>query len=372
MLFGLAMPGKYRRRPPPATRWRGARVVPYILAVPADPSPPRILALRFSSIGDVVLTTPLLRALRARHPEARITFVTKRAMAPLVADHPALNEVLVLEPGGSLPGLAAALRERNFSHLLDLHGTLRARLVRLLVPGRWRGFNHRRRERAVLIRSKRDIYPEHRPVAERYFEAAEGLDVRPDGGPAEFYVAPAAAAVAAAWLAETALASNRPLAVLAPGAAHFTKRWPVEGWVALAQQLVKDGYDLALAGGAEDVQLCQVVAGLAGSRAAVAAGRFGLQETGALLRRAAVSISGDTGVMHMATASGTAVVALMGPTVRPFGFFPYQARAMVLERDLDCRPCSAHGGARCPLGHHRCLRDIAPAEVAAAARSLGP
>jgi heptosyltransferase-2 len=338
--------------------------------VPADPAPPRILALRFSSIGDVVLTTPLLRALRARHPQAAITFVTKRAMAPLVANHPAVNEVLALEPGGSLFTLAAQLRQRRFTHLLDLHGTLRAGLLRLLVPGRWRGFNHRRRERATLIATKRDIYPEHLAVAERYFEAAEGLDVRPDGRPAEFYVAPDATTRAAAWLAETGLGQSRHIAVLAPGAAHFTKRWPMEGWVGLAQQLTGDDFDLALVGGADDVKLCQVIAGLAGPRAAVAAGRFGLQDTGALLRSAAVCVSGDTGVMHLATASGTPVVALMGPTVRPFGFFPYQASATVLERDLDCRPCSAHGGARCPLGHHRCLRDIGHAEVATAVRSL--
>jgi len=345
-------------------------VFPYILAVPADLDPPRILVLRFSSIGDVVLTTPLLRALKTRYPACQLTFVTKAAMAGLVADHPAVTEVLTLESAGSLTRLAAELRRRRFTHLLDLHGTLRARLLRVLVPGPWRGFNHRRHERSVLIRTKRDIYRDHRPVAERYFEAAEGLEVEPDGKPAEFFVSPRASQTAAAWLAETGLGAQRPLVVLAPGAAHFTKRWPVEGWVGLAQHLTSNGYDLALVGGAADVQLCQVVAEMAGPRAAVAAGRFDLQTTGALLRRTAVSVSGDTGVMHMATASGTPVVALMGPTVRAFGFFPYQAPAVVLERELYCRPCSAHGGARCPEGHHRCLREIHFPAVAAAIGTL--
>ena len=342
----------------------------YILDVPADFDPPAILVLRFSSIGDVVLTTPLLRALKTRHPECRISYVTKAAMAPLVSDHPAVSEVLTLEAAGSLTRLAAEIRKRNFTHLLDLHGTLRARLLRLMVPGSWQGFDHRRRERGVLIRTKRDIYPVHVPMAERYFEAAEGLEVRQDGKAAELYVSEAATRSVAAWLAETGLGGDRPLAVLAPGAAHFTKRWPVESWVSLAGRLLTDGYDLALAGGAADVELCQVVATMAGRNAAVAAGKFGLQETGALLRRAAVSVSGDTGVMHMATASGTKVVALMGPTVRQFGFWPYNAKSVVLERELYCRPCSAHGSARCPEGHHRCLREIDSGVVAAAVETL--
>ena len=103
-----------------------------------------------------------------------------------------------------------------------------------------------------------------------------------------------------------------------------------------------------------------------------AAGEFSLQETGALLARARVLVSNDTGVMHMATGVGTPVVALFGPTVEQFGFFPYSARATVLQRALDCRPCSAMGSARCPMGHHRCLVDISPADVMTAVAPVIP
>lgn len=341
----------------------------YILAVPASADSPRILVLRFSSIGDVVLTTPLLRALKARHPAAEISFVTKRSMAPLVSDHPAVNRVIALEPGGSLTRLAASLRRLDFTHRLDLHGSLRARLLRFLVPGGWTGFNHRRHERRELIRNKRDIYPGSTPVAERYFEAATDLDVRPDGAPAELFVSPAAVTKAAQWQQATGIGLQRRFAALAPGATHNTKRWPVEHWIELATTLSVDGFDLAMVGGPQDLELCRHIAERSGGKAGVAAGAFGLQDTAALLRRAAVAVSGDTGVMHMATASGTPVVALMGPTVRQFGFFPYQAAAAVLERDLDCRPCSAHGTATCPLGHHHCLRLLLPEDVATAIRS---
>ena len=331
--------------------------------------PPRILVVRFSSIGDVVLTTPLLRALKARHPDAEITYVTKTEMAPLVADHPAVSRVIALEPGGSLPGLAGRLRRLHFTHRMDLHGTLRAGLLRFLVPGTWSGFDHHRRERRILIATKQDTYTDHRPVAERYFEAAASLDVTPDGKPAELFVSTEAQQTVATWLTEAGMDGKR-LAILAPGAAHFTKRWPAEEWVALARRLTADRFAVALVGGDADRPLCEVIASQTGVRAAVAAGRFGLQDTGALLRRAQVAVSGDTGVMHMATASGTPVVALMGPTVHQFGFFPYQARSIVLERPLDCRPCTAHGGPVCPLGHHHCLRQIEAGTVAAAVERL--
>lgn len=326
-----------------------------------------LLLVRFSSIGDVLLTTPLVRALRARHPDTEIVFVTKHAMAPLVADNPHLSRVVTLAPGEPVRALARRLAALGPTRALDLHGSLRSTALRLLVRCPWHGYSKRKLARGVLISTKIDLYGRRVPVAERYFEAARaaGLDVRPDGGPPEFFLAAATRERAARWLAERGL-EGKPLAVLAPGAAHFTKRWPRERWIALAQRLRQQGYVLVAVGGAEDRAAAEALAPLATD----AAGECTLQETGALLARARVAISGDTGVMHMATGVGTPVVALFGPTVEQFGFFPYRARATVLQRGLDCRPCSAMGGPRCPMGHHRCLRDIEPDAVAAAVAQL--
>lgn len=350
----------------------------YIPAVSSNIPAPRILAVRFSSIGDVLLTTPLLRALRQRHPEAHLSMLTKPAYAPLLSANPHLNELLTLEPGEPLARLAARLRAGRYTHLLDLHGSVRTRLLRGLVPGRWRGYPKHRTARAVLIRSKRDIYRDHRPVAERYFDAAEGLDVRPDGGPAELLLTEATTAAAGEWLTAHGIAGQRRLIALAPGAAHATKRWPGEYWVALAEALARQGVDgkpadVVVVGGPGDREAAEMIARAAidaGGRAASAAGEFDLAGTGALIQRAAAAVSGDTGTMHMATAVGTPVVALFGPTVREFGFFPYAARSVVLERSLDCRPCTAHGGPVCPLGHHNCLRQIGHPEVLAALQKL--
>ena len=326
-----------------------------------------MLLVRFSSIGDIVLTTPLVRALARRHPEARLVYVTKRAMAPLVADNPHLTQVVALEPDEPVRHLARRLRALTPAptHGLDLHGSLRSLALRALVRCRWSGYRKRKLARTALIAAKLDLYRARAPVAERYFEAARALDLRPDGGPPEFFLGSGAKARAGQWLAQRGLLDT-PLVALAPGAAHATKRWPLAHWIALAERLRAAGYRPVVLGGPEDRGIAQQLAPQAES----AAGEFSLQETGALLARARALVSGDTGVMHMATGVGTPVVALFGPTVEAFGFFPYRARSIVLERDLECRPCSAMGSATCPLGHHRCLVDLAPADVVAAVERL--
>ncbi len=328
-------------------------------------SSPRILLVRFSSLGDVVLTTPLIRALRAAHPAATLTALTKQGWAPLLSANPHLDEVVTVAPGQSLVPLARALRAARYTHLLDLHGSVRTRVLKLLVPGPWTGYNARRGPRQRLIRQREDRYPDRVPVPERYFEAAASLEVQPDGGPAELFVSPAAEARAEAWLLRAGLDGNGPLAALVPGAAHATKRWPLRHWRRLASDLARQGWRVALLGGGGDRVIAAEIATVAGRRAASAAGELDLQASGALLRRAQVAVSGDTGPMHLASAVGTPVVALYGPTVQQFGFFPYRARAVVLERALPCRPCSSKGGPRCPLGHHRCLEEILPDQVLA-------
>jgi len=194
-----------------------------------------VLLVRFSSIGDIVLTTPLVRALARRHPEAKLVYVTKRALAPLVADNPHLAEVVALEPDEPLRHLARRLTALAPTHGLDLHGSVRSVALRLLVRCRWSGYRKRKPARTLLIATKLDAYRRRVPVPERYFEAAARLDARPDGGPPEFWLGRGATERVAHWLVEHGLADAK-LAALAPGAAHATKRWPVAHWSALIEQ----------------------------------------------------------------------------------------------------------------------------------------
>jgi heptosyltransferase-2 len=289
--------------------------------------------------------------------------LTKQVWAPLLSANPHLDEVVAVSQGQSLVPLARALRAARFTHLLDLHGSVRTRVLKLLVPGAWTGFDARRRPRQTLIRTHEDTYQDRIPVAERYFEAARDLNASPDGEPADLFTSPAAEARAEAWLSRAGLEGEQPLVILAPGAAHATKCWPIRHWRRMASELAGRGFGVALIGGVADRVIAAEIATAVGPRAASAAGDLDLQASAALLRRARVAVSGDTGPMHLATGVRTPVVALFGPTVEQFGFFPYRAPSVVLQRDLPCRPCSSKGGPRCPLTHHRCLEEIMPDEV---------
>ncbi len=330
--------------------------------------PPRILLVRFSSLGDVLLTTPLIRVLRARYPAATLTALTKQEWAPLLSANPHLDEVITIARGQSLVPLARAIRAAGFTHRLDLHASVRTRMLRLLVPGTWQGFDARRRERTALIRRREDRYRDHVPVAERYFEAAAGLGVQPDGKPAELFVSPAAEARAEEWLARQGLSGE--LVACAPGAAHATKRWPQQQWQQFLATLTARGRVPVIIGGAAERDLGRHLVKQVEGRAASAAGELDLQATAALLHRTSLLVSGDTGAMHMATAVGTPVVALFGPTVEAFGFFPYRGISTVIQREMPCRPCSSKGTPRCPLGHHRCMSEIHPEQVLEQAERL--
>jgi heptosyltransferase II len=329
----------------------------YILPVTESPD---VLVVRFSAIGDILLTTPLLRAIRARYPGARIAVLTKESYVPLLSHNPHVSEVLPVAPHEGVLAIAERIRGVRYSHLLDLHANLRSHALRRLAPGPWRSYEKRTLDRALLITAKRDRYGTNVPIAERYFEAAKELEVEPDGGPPDFFLSEEADCRAAERLDAVGLGRERPIVAIAPGAAHATKRWPVEHWIELVGRITPTGADVAILGGADGAEPAAAIASAAGANVANLAGALGLQETGAVIRRSEVLISGDTGVMHMATGVGTPVVALFGPTVRQFGFFPYRSPSSVVELELPCRPCSAHGTRRCPLGHHHCMRQLVP------------
>lgn len=332
--------------------------------------PPNILLVRFSAIGDILLLTPLVRALRRRHPDARITVVTRAAFAPLLAHNPHLTSVIGWDPLTPLAELGRGLKPLAFTDQLDLHGSLRSRALRWHVGGRWTRYPAHRVPRAILIHTKRDVYRDRRPVAERYFDAASELDVTPDGGSLEVFLSRPELESAQAFLSSRGLGVSRQLIAIAPGAAHFTKRWPPHHWIALVRRLVEAGNDVVALGGPDDLGVAETAAAAGGDRAGSAAGAFDLPGSAALLKHARALVSGDTGLMHLATAVETPVVALFGPTVEQFGFVPYHAKATVLQRELSCRPCSSHGGPACPLKHHRCMQDLQPVDVLEALRRL--
>jgi heptosyltransferase-2 len=209
-------------------------------------------------------------------------------------------------------------------------------------------------------------------VAERYFDAARALGVEPDQGSLEMFVSRAATDAAERFASSLV----RQTVAIAPGASYPTKRWPLHHWIALARRLTERNNDVVVLGGEMDREMADQIVAASGDPEADRTGTvqsaagFDLPTTAALLRKCRALVAGDTGQMHLATAMGTPVIALFGPTVEAFGFFPYHAKSAVVQLDLPCRPCSAHGTRACPLKHHRCLQDLQPDLVLEALRKL--
>lgn len=316
------------------------------------PPGPRVLVVRLSSLGDVVLATPLLRAIRSRHPSAHVTFVVQARYADILAGNPAVNAILPVAPREPASAIARRLESSDFEARLDLQDSFRSRRLRRTVGGGWSVADRRRAARLLLIWFGVDVYGAYAPVPERYFTAARDLDVRPDGAPPEVFPTAGDEAQAARLVAPDCV-------VLAPGSRWASKRWPAGHWKALAQRLLAHGLSVVAVGAGEEREW------LSGPGIVEAYG-LPLLLTAAVLRRARVVVANDSGLLHLATAVRRPVIALVGPTVRAFGYFPYGGPAQVLERPLACRPCSPAGSDHCPLGHHRCMIEIEPETVAAA------
>jgi heptosyltransferase-2 len=336
----------------------------------AGVTPRKILVIRLSSIGDVVLVTPLLRNLRRHFSEAQIDVVVKASYADLLRHHPAISRLHEVNPERGRAGLQALgkqLREQRYDVALDVHKNFRslflARAARAPQVLRYKKFYLRR---WLLVHAKLNFLRRAPPIRQRYLEAAAALGVIDDGGAAELFWTEAEEKAADRLLRSAGWNGRSTLIALAPGAGFFTKRWPVESFAETARALVARGYFVVILGGEQDRDLAAAIQrGLSGTHASLA-GQTGLLVTAAILKRCHALISNDSGVMHLAEAVGTPLAAIFGSTTRELGFFPQRPASRVLENiTLRCRPCSHLGKAKCPKGHFLCMKAIAPEQVLA-------
>lgn len=325
----------------------------------------RILVIRYSALGDVVLATSVLRPLRALFPAARIEWVTAPAYAPLLEGLPGLAAVHRLGKAGE--DAPAALRARlrgRFDLAIDLQEKVKSALLARAAAPRRLHFHRRTAGEALLALLGRDR-PNVRGHATRQYAAVLAPLGGGEPGPTAVHLSDEARAQAEAALAG---AGGRALVALAPGATWATKRWAPARFAEVGEALHADGYGLVLCAGPGDAEA--VAAFRAACRAPIAADLTPLRvpAMAAALARVRLLVSCDSGPVHLAGAVGTPALALFGPT-SPARWGP-AAPGRALSLGLPCQPCSNHGGERCPLGHHRCLADLTPAAVLAAARGL--
>ena len=319
-------------------------------------------------LGDVVLTTPLLAALAERH--GPVDVVTTPAAAPLLETHPAVRHVLPYDKRGADRGLAGlrrvarALRAGRYEVAYLPHRSLRSAVLAWLagVP-----------KRVGFADGWRVLYTDVRRRPAEGHEVDRLLALAGDAAPHRrptLYITEADRAATEAFLLAHGI--QAPFVSMAPGSIWGSKRWPY--YAALAERLAGQ-LAVVVLGGPEDGSLAAEIAGgvtRVGGRAVSACGRLTLRQAAEVIRRSAVLVTNDSAPLHLAQAVATPTVAIFGPTVPAFGFGPRGPRDRVVElAGLACRPCSTHGPRRCPLGHHRCMRELDVDRVLAAIEGAG-
>ena len=323
----------------------------------------KILIIRFSSIGDIVLTTPVIRSLKAAQPETEIHYLTKSAYADLLTPNPHISAVHVLEKN-NWRALMRQLRAEQFDHILDLHHNLRSLRVKLALLRPASSFDKYNLTKFRMVRLKTPgLAAPH--IVTRYGETLRPLGLDLDGGGLDFFLPENARHTAQALIAQTGWQGGAPLAVVL-GATYATKRWLPEYF---AETIESYGKPVILIGGPDARAEAQFIREAVSVPLLDAVGKYSLAEAAALMQGCHAVLTHDTGFMHIAAAFGMKVYSLWGNTVPEFGMTPYRTPHVILEtRGLPCRPCSKIGFDQCPQGHFRCMKDLKPAQVLAALR----
>ena len=327
------------------------------------PYRPTALVIQTAFLGDVVLTTPLLSVLAERH--GPVDVVTTPAAGSLLETHPAVRSVIRYDKHGRDRGvsglwkLSRELRSRRYSVVYLPHRSFRSAVLALLAGARERtGFAG---TAASLSYTRRVPRPEAGHEVERL------LTLSPDSShTAQVNLGLTAEdhRQAERWLERHAIAPG--FVAVAPGSIWGTKRWPY--YADLVKRLARP---CVIIGSAADCDLADGIVTAVPTLAVSAAGALGLRAAASLISRAAVLVTNDSAPLHLATAVGTPVVALFGPTIPEFGFGPRRPGDQTIGvGQLPCRPCSKHGPETCPLGHHRCMRDLSVEAVAASVAAV--
>lgn len=307
-----------------------------------------ILVVRLSSLGDVLLTTPLVRWLRARYPNATIDVAVAERFAEVYASNPHVSTVVKIQPDQR----TWQHTRRSYDVVLDLQNNNRSHsLTKALSTAIRRYPKHRLEKLALVYLKRKPVITTH--VVQRYATTLHGLDVQQDDLGLEVFV-------------NGRKAEQNPNAHaigIAPGAHHFTKRWPTEKFAAVAQTLLQASTPIVLLGGPAEVELCNTIHEACKGLTTRADGATTLAQTIDALQNCTTVITNDSGVMHLAAACGVPIVAVFGSTVKELGFTPYGIPYRIVEQDVVCRPCSHIGRGSCPKGHFNCMNLISVEQV---------
>ncbi|QXV67366.1 glycosyltransferase family 9 protein [Mucilaginibacter sp. 21P] len=309
----------------------------------------KVLVIRFSSMGDIIYTTPVVRCLKKQLPNAEVHFITKPAFKYIYDNNPYLDKLLLLKP--SLSETIADINAEGYDHIIDLHNNLRTAIIKLRTRIHSSTYNKQTILKWLSLKLHKNLVsPVH--LVDRYLKTVKFLGVTNDGEPIDYYINKAY------QLADLLPASYlNGYTAFVIGATHFTKRMPNKKIISICKEI--EGPVLLLGG--NDVKINgDEIASAIGEKVNNACGRTSLDESVFLVSKAKTVIGFDTGLTHIAEAFDRPIVSIWGGTVPDLlGVQPYMVKKSLLAGiDLDCRPCSKFGLEKCPLGHFKCMWDI--------------
>lgn len=312
--------------------------------------PMKVLILRFSSIGDIVLTTPVIRCLKKQYPDCEIHYFTKSQYRVVLEQNPYIDKLWFLKKG--LKEVIREMKEENFDYVIDLHNNLRTRAVKWLLGVKSFSFPKLNLEKFLYVNLKINRMPKVH-IVDRYLAAVEGLGVANDGMGLDYFISEGDE-VALDSLPDT---HRNGYIAYAIGGQHMTKKLPLDRMVELCEKI---DYPIVLLGGKEDVMTGEQVRSQVGeSRIVNACGKFTLNQSASLVRQSRVVFTHDTGLMHIAAAYKKRVYSIWGNTTPDLGMYPYLTSFEIIEnKGLICRPCSKIGYERCPKGHFKCMKEL--------------
>jgi len=323
----------------------------------------KFLIIRFSSIGDIVLTTPVIRCLKQQVEGSTVHFVTKKQFLPLLQANPHIDKIHCLDD--SLKALVRELKKEKFDYIIDLHHNLRSWLVKSGLRSFDFSFRKLNIEKWLMVNFKIDRLPRTH-IVDRYMQTLALFDVVNDGKGLDYYI-PENDTVDISILPT---AFRQGYIALVAGARHYTKQLPMNKLVALCDLIRKP---IILLGGKEDIVMGDAVAGHTKGMVYNACGKFSINQSASLVQQARLVISHDTGLMHIAAAFKKKIISLWGNTIPEFGMFPYfpdENSRIIQVEGLSCRPCSKIGLADCPKGHFRCMNELDEKQIASLAHVL--
>jgi len=327
---------------------------------------PRILILRLSSIGDILLTTPFLQQVRNRFKQAHITYIVKKEFSDLLKYNPHINHLIKFDSSfgiAELLDLTRELKEKEFDIIFDLHNNLRTnRLTSTYKRYKVSKIKKDKFKRWLLIHLKVNLFKKIRTAPEKYRQTGQHYNIKDDNEKVQIFLNDDIEQEVNQLLRKNNLQKGQYLC-LAPGAAHFTKMWPLE-YVEKLISKISDMSDIkiALVGGPNEKD---ILAQYKTNKNVINfSGQTSLLQSAGILKYAKGIITNDSGLMHMAVAVDIPIIALFGSTAEELGFFPFRANASILQvEDLWCRPCTHIGREKCPLGHFNCMRQITVNQV---------